>query len=120
MDPSTKNLLGAARDLMCLRQWIADSSQRGADVRPSEIVSAVHRLDRTLEVWASDRCPDAPESLELEGEPADTWAHWRVSGRMNVACGRHIDECASVCGSLARSAVDCPDCLRVVAASRGF
>ena len=61
---ASRNLLGALRDLHTLRAWIADGDR---SVPISEVVSVVHRFDRSLDVWASHGSPDAGESLELEG-----------------------------------------------------
>lgn len=65
MHAATSNLLGAMRDLVSLREWISGGEQ----VTITEIQAAVFRVERTTDVWSSERCPDAPESIELEGRP---------------------------------------------------
>ena len=64
MHAATSNLLGALRDLVTLREWIADGHR---DTTITEIQAAVFRVERTTDIWSSERCPDAPESIELEG-----------------------------------------------------
>jgi hypothetical protein len=63
MHAATTNLLGAIRDLVSLREWIGS----GETVTVTEIQAAVFRVERTTDIWSSEGCPDAPESIELEG-----------------------------------------------------